>query len=711
MALGIKYKVEYSDIAGIDTTINIKEEGYTGSPISLVGTGEPFVISMDSSEDKFTPVRGTGATLEVYSEDNFQLRNLYTEDIFKYPVEAIKNGSVFWNGYINTEVYSEDYSKSENYPVTLELNDGLALLDRIKFLDANGDKFTGLITLWELFQRIMGEIGLDHKYYFVSLDKVPENTIKATSETPLHLIRVNQANYYDEEGDPMTYREVLEAILLPFGATLLKHDGAVHLLDVDKLAEDSFIRNRYSNTFIYEGVDTVDVNIDISSNATKTRFVNADQKLDIVGGYSKQSISYSPYSELTLFNKIDLDNEENRIGTPEYTFYNTDVDYYRITGFTNLNYKLENGATIATHCDKIHDSSSTPRPDDDGTENYYILIEGANTGEKIVSTTPSIVNINKHDTSTIEISIDFFIETNNSPLKTEDKDEFNILKYKCYVKLGDKYLTTVRDGNWKLITSLTNTPTKMTFGHRVNSTETINDKWVTAKFRLPRWSDNSNAATLIDYGHTPIEIQITNDFEIWKVSDNKTSKKTNVRIKNIEAVLVNGVRTEIDNTGRFITTYSDATDDDIEYTGSINEKFANEGSEISLIHGDSDTNNCTDKGAFYTYQNTFTSKWVKGTESNTHPISSLLLRSVISNYKSSLTELNGTLDSSLLMASSDNKTPSCLGFLSTISDTTYLGSKRLMCVGGKYNDANREFSGNWLEVLKDSEANTINTTS
>ena len=59
-------------------------------------------------------------------------------------IKVYKNSSLFYLGYLETELYSENFKYATKYKVKIVANDGIGMLDRLDFLDDNNNPFTGI---------------------------------------------------------------------------------------------------------------------------------------------------------------------------------------------------------------------------------------------------------------------------------------------------------------------------------------------------------------------------------------------------------------------------------------------------------------------------------------------------------------------------------------------------------------------------------------
>lgn len=91
MALGVKYRLDYSDEQLISWRADILQEGFTGSITGVKMGGKPVTIEMRDIDDPFTPVCHTEATLTLVSESLGQYDEFKTADVYEYTLQLMRN--------------------------------------------------------------------------------------------------------------------------------------------------------------------------------------------------------------------------------------------------------------------------------------------------------------------------------------------------------------------------------------------------------------------------------------------------------------------------------------------------------------------------------------------------------------------------------------------------------------------------------------------
>ena len=78
MAWAVKYRTEFDDERELEWKVDISEDAWAGAVTDLVAGGNPLIFNHNNINDDWNdPIRSSTATIQVYSEDNFILTDLY----------------------------------------------------------------------------------------------------------------------------------------------------------------------------------------------------------------------------------------------------------------------------------------------------------------------------------------------------------------------------------------------------------------------------------------------------------------------------------------------------------------------------------------------------------------------------------------------------------------------------------------------------------
>lgn len=263
----LRYKGEFFSIAGVLWRAEIwqdAEEKYATIGRLDFPADDPLVIEWGET-DKLEPVQSSKATLTVVSRVDRQYKDLYTVDTGSIRMDVYRDNTLYWSGTLDTELYEEPFSYEKEYEVTLTFSD-FAVLDRLKFQE------DGFLTLLELFQKALHNsfINIRGIQQYISTSRAGDTS----SETLLSHTCINCGNFYDEDGEPMTWRTVLDETLRPFAMRMIQRSGDVFIYDLNAI-QDTF----EPELIHWEGKDAV---------------------LGVDAVYKSAKVSFSPYDKTEL---------------------------------------------------------------------------------------------------------------------------------------------------------------------------------------------------------------------------------------------------------------------------------------------------------------------------------------------------------------------------------------------------------------------------
>jgi hypothetical protein len=133
MAYGVKYRLEFSDDLENGKKIEILKKNYSGSVLDLVGTDEPCIISWESDDNIYSPIKGSQCTLNLFVTDSVNYDNFYESDEREYQVkifykDSSNNYQLYWIGWLVVDQFKEAIT-TKPFPITLTAYDGLGTLD------------------------------------------------------------------------------------------------------------------------------------------------------------------------------------------------------------------------------------------------------------------------------------------------------------------------------------------------------------------------------------------------------------------------------------------------------------------------------------------------------------------------------------------------------------------------------------------------------
>ncbi len=239
-------------------------------------------LEIDWAEtDKLEPVCGSSATLNLYSDTDRQFVDLYSIAPGAIYMNVLREKKLYWSGALDPELYEEPYSFNDNYTVSLTFSD-FAILDR---LDWNR---TGFMTMRQIIQHCLFYTGI--KYDNI-ITHISTTVFSINTKGLLDDVTILCDNFFDEDNEPMTMREVLEETLRPFGLRIIQKGGNIILYDLNAISTQL--------------------------TASEVTWENNNAVLGVDKVYNNVKITFSPYEKTTLcanqIDKVSLKDEHKKI--------------------------------------------------------------------------------------------------------------------------------------------------------------------------------------------------------------------------------------------------------------------------------------------------------------------------------------------------------------------------------------------------------------
>ena len=224
----LRYSGQFLSHESIVWKVDIYQEA--DEPFSSIGilrfpADSPLVIEW-AHTDKEEVICGSTASLTIVSPGDRTYEDLYIILPGSIRLEVLRNGLLYWSGALDPEFYEEPYSAFDEYEVKLTFSD-FGILDRLKY------DLTGTRTLENILQYALrrskiqyGELNQDYLSTYLE-----EGGTRAT----LDKISVRSDNFYDEDGEACTLYEVIEGMLQPLALRLIQKNGKIWVYDLNGL--------------------------------------------------------------------------------------------------------------------------------------------------------------------------------------------------------------------------------------------------------------------------------------------------------------------------------------------------------------------------------------------------------------------------------------------------------------------------------------------
>lgn len=261
-----RYFAEFYSADNTLYRVEIWQEAATAfAPVEVSLAAQPVTIDWPEVE-KLDPVHTSAATLRLISESDRQFYDMYAVGYGEIALKVYRNGALYWHGLLDPELFEEPYAYANNYITELTFSD-LGALEHLYWEDK------GSLSVEAIVRKCMEAVGLD---------TYALHTIISTTPDPMGVC-VSGENFFDEDGEGMTMREVLDEVLRPFALQLVQKNGEIVIFDLNALSAQSAVEVQwYSNNAVLE----------------------ADKI------YNDVSVKFSPYSDQTIL-KAEIDEEDD----------------------------------------------------------------------------------------------------------------------------------------------------------------------------------------------------------------------------------------------------------------------------------------------------------------------------------------------------------------------------------------------------------------
>jgi hypothetical protein len=193
----VKYRTEHKDIYGVDWKTDIEEDSYAGAIINLTSTDEPLIIEWEkNSDDIFDVDKPSQAILEVLSETNFAIADIYAVQDIQFRMSIYQDDVLYWRGFVNSRNYSEPYD-TPPYPVTITAVCGLEFLNDYMYassIDVTAGVetvtyYSGLKLESQIILDILGKLGISTFTEYINIYEDSHTT--GVGDSPLDQTKID----------------------------------------------------------------------------------------------------------------------------------------------------------------------------------------------------------------------------------------------------------------------------------------------------------------------------------------------------------------------------------------------------------------------------------------------------------------------------------------------------------------------------------------
>ncbi len=301
--INLKYYLYFDDY-----TLNIYKSNYLGSSSEIFGT---FTLKKSSVDTILTPIRGTALELSLEANQTLTFDEFLLEDEFTYKTELLKGSQTIFEGYIKPDGCQQSYVNDAWY-VNIESNDVLGALKDLSFVQSNGLRFTGKMSVYDVIKGC-----LDRTRLSLTINTSTEVTyVDYAGTNILKDIYVNADRFIKNENDTviMDCNEVLTSMLNLFSAVITQQDANWWIYRPNDLQLNGYTTfiNQDTNTSFTKNLNAV---LGSQINNFYPHHCDGNQQIEVKGAISAYRLNYQ-YGFLEGFiNNPNLNHNEEMVFT------------------------------------------------------------------------------------------------------------------------------------------------------------------------------------------------------------------------------------------------------------------------------------------------------------------------------------------------------------------------------------------------------------
>lgn len=307
MSKQLRYTGEFLSRAGVTWRVEILQDASApfGSVGQLTFEAEEALVIDWKHTDKEAVICGSEATLKLVSPGDRTYEDLYTIKVGRIRMDVYRENALYWSGALDPEFYEEPYEAYSHYVVTLTFSD-FGILDRLKY-NLTGMQTLQAILLDALTRSTINYRGLDADTYCTTYFPNGDNANPAA-------LAVRSENFYDEDAEPNTLKEVVEGILQPLALKMIQRNGQVYVFDLNGLHTAARRAITWDGDSQTMGVDKVANNVKVNfSPYSSAELLNGD--LEYGGEYSVEMVNLVADPGKSYYSYYPDYSEEHRQGS------------------------------------------------------------------------------------------------------------------------------------------------------------------------------------------------------------------------------------------------------------------------------------------------------------------------------------------------------------------------------------------------------------
>ncbi len=232
MSWVIHWQIPFAGLEGGQYRVNILEDGYSGSIVTLTGGAQPFVTQENSNDDVFTPLRGQSGYIRIVTNDLSLMEQIMPANNTEKLVELRYgvNDTLMWRGFLQSQAFSQPWDnnlRQLEFPIN-------SVLSALEGVEMNESLSAERGQLWPVLVNAMNALGVE-----------PSQVVIATAESTIGSFMQHYVKYglffapedIDNQGDTVTeqisnsFYDILTSIASLHGVVLREAGGTLYIMD------------------------------------------------------------------------------------------------------------------------------------------------------------------------------------------------------------------------------------------------------------------------------------------------------------------------------------------------------------------------------------------------------------------------------------------------------------------------------------------------
>lgn len=305
--MNLAYYSDFKSRSNNHYRIEIYTKAAAGTAKELLLSANPFTAEWEA-DSVYKPLKMSNAVCSILIKEI--LIDLYTGEAQGVEVclRNLSTNTLEWFGYVTPNLYSSDYITPLD-SVDIEAIDSIACLENIKYsyMGEKADFRSFLSIILYILDKADPRENVN-KLYVHDCNRVTS----ASTSCIMDDLYIHERNFFDEDNEPMTCKDVLSSLVEYLGMTLIQWKDAYYIVDYDYLQSD------YANFFMYLR-DTSNVKLLTLPlarlNVRDIGVASSNGSISLDNVYNKVSVTanMNPIDDLSpdLFDDEDLKNQNS----------------------------------------------------------------------------------------------------------------------------------------------------------------------------------------------------------------------------------------------------------------------------------------------------------------------------------------------------------------------------------------------------------------